>query len=386
MAPIIPITIFVRHSGKCSYTGETTDRKVRCKCRKHLRYVDPETGKQVRIATKARDWAGADRVLEETKEKLRKHGAPEETTDITLEEAAKQFVQAKDGQNISCDVVNQNRLDLDRLRTFCEGLGITKLRQVTLPVLTAYRATWATASTYKSAQTRAKTQGRIRSFFLYAVRAGWLLHSPAQGLTRIAHEHRQTMPLTPEEYKTVLETIPKIFDGPEAQFMRAHVQLMRHSGLAVEDATLLRRDRLQQHPQKRIWRIITKRTKQRKHNPQVVYVPIPTSVALELKELPSPHQDYFFFDGGSELSAVYYTGRYYKRLFEAAGVTGDERMTSHRLRDTFAVEMLKAGISLTDVSKMLGHSSVTTTEKHYAAWVKERQDRLDELVTATFAD
>jgi integrase/recombinase XerD len=36
------------------------------------------------------------------------------------------------------------------------------------------------------------------------------------------------------------------------------------------------------------------------------------------------------------------------------------------------------------VSKLLGHESIRTTEKHYAKWVKSRQDRLDSLVTATW--
>jgi integrase len=56
----------------------------------------------------------------------------------------------------------------------------------------------------------------------------------------------------------------------------------------------------------------------------------------------------------------------------------------HQLRDTAAVEWLKAGIPLEEVSKLLGHASIRTTEKHYAPWVKSRQDRLDELVMATW--
>jgi hypothetical protein len=35
------------------------------------------------------------------------------------------------------------------------------------------------------------------------------------------------------------------------------------------------------------------------------------------------------------------------------------------LQDTFAVEMLLAGVSIDQVSMLLGHSSVKITEKHY---------------------
>jgi site-specific recombinase XerD len=59
-------------------------------------------------------------------------------------------------------------------------------------------------------------------------------------------------------------------------------------------------------------------------------------------------------------------------------------MVSHRLRDTFAVDLLTKGVPMEEVSKMLGHESITTTERHYAQWAKGRQDRVDELVTATW--
>lgn len=61
-------------------------------------------------------------------------------------------------------------------------------------------------------------------------------------------------------------------------------------------------------------------------------------------------------------------------------------MRSHRLRDTFAVDLLEKGIPLEEVSKLLGHESIRTTERHYAKWVQGRQDRLDTLVTGTWAE
>jgi len=46
-------------------------------------------------------------------------------------------------------------------------------------------------------------------------------------------------------------------------------------------------------------------------------------------------------------------------------------------RDTFAVSLLLKGVSLHSVSKVLGHSSIKITERHYAPWVKARQDQLE---------
>jgi integrase len=49
-------------------------------------------------------------------------------------------------------------------------------------------------------------------------------------------------------------------------------------------------------------------------------------------------------------------------------------------RDTFAVELLLSGVPLDQVSILLGHSSVKITEKHYAPWVKARQEQLEASV------
>ena len=55
----------------------------------------------------------------------------------------------------------------------------------------------------------------------------------------------------------------------------------------------------------------------------------------------------------------------YRHIFNAAGIEG----SSHMLRHTFSVELLKAA---------LGNSSVTITERYYAKWNKAQQDILDE--------
>jgi site-specific recombinase XerD len=63
-------------------------------------------------------------------------------------------------------------------------------------------------------------------------------------------------------------------------------------------------------------------------------------------------------------------------LFKSAGVQGGH---AHRFRDTFAVELLLAGVSLEKVAALLGNS-VKIVEKHYAPWVAARQDQLEEAV------
>ena len=69
-----------------------------------------------------------------------------------------------------------------------------------------------------------------------------------------------------------------------------------------------------------------------------------------------------------------------QRLARIAEKAGVQDFRTHRLRDTFAVELLLADVSIEDVSVLLGHSSVQTTERYYAPWDRSRRDRLARIV------
>ena len=49
--------------------------------------------------------------------------------------------------------------------------------------------------------------------------------------------------------------------------------------------------------------------------------------------------------------------------------------------DTFAVELLLAGVPIERVSVLLGHTSVRITERHYNPWNKARQEQLEADLT-----
>ncbi len=69
------------------------------------------------------------------------------------------------------------------------------------------------------------------------------------------------------------------------------------------------------------------------------------------------------------------------RLFKLTGIL---RGHAHRFRDTFAVELLLAGVPLERVSILLGHQSTRVTEKHYSPWVRDRQEQLEADVRRTW--
>jgi integrase/recombinase XerD len=149
------------------------------------------------------------------------------------------------------------------------------------------------------------------------------------------------------------------------------------------DALTLRRSDIQWDEARRVHRVITARQKTGTH----VSVPIPANIARELLAVMNGNERYVFWSGEGEKERITKSWAKYiiAPLFKAANIESNGNLRSHRLRDTFAVDLLEKGVPLEEVSKLLGHESIKTTEKSYAKWVKGRQDRLDALVIGTWS-
>lgn len=123
-----------------------------------------------------------------------------------------------------------------------------------------------------------------------------------------------------------------------------------------------------------------------------VFVPLPPHVADLLRSIPpglKPNPNYFFWSGnGLPKTFVANWQRAYRRLFKVVDLRKldgtPKRCHCHMFRDTFAVEMLLAGVPIDQVSILLGHSSVRVTEKHYSPWVRARQDQLEKSVQSAW--
>jgi integrase/recombinase XerD len=279
---------------------------------------------------------------------------------------------------------------LGRFQAYCEKEAAFTVARVTRELLTGYAATWE--GHYPSSNTRASVRERLRSFLRYCFECRWLERIPA--VPKVEVDEAPTLPLTPVEYTRLLRTVetvkPLRWDAENTkplaektrQRLRALIQLMRWSGLAIQDAVTLPKADIQFDEGKKVYRVVTARQKTGTN----VSVPLPMDVAKEILAAPPISADYMFWTGnGSPVTATRMWGRRYMRpVFEAAGLaTG--HMLSHRLRDTFAVDLLEKGVPLEEVSKLLGHTSIKTTEKHYSKWMKGRQDRLDSLVMGTWS-
>jgi site-specific recombinase XerD len=372
-APVI--TIFVRHAANCKYKGDEFEK--RCLCRKHLRWST--NGTQFRRMAGTRSWAEAEEHKRDLEDQLAGRAPVSDRPNAHgIRESIDVFLTDKKVQGVTPGVIGKYTRELDRLRDYCERRNIFTVEGITRELLTGFCATWEAA--YPSTYTRAKVRERCRSFLRYCYEAQWIPRVPS--LPKIKIDEPPTLPLTDGEYKRLLDAVYGVIPD-KAQCARVHAlfQLMRWSGLAIRDALTLERRELEHDKRRGIHRIVTARQKTGTH----VSVPIPPQVAQELLTVANDNPRYVFWSGnGTEESITKNWAKYYiAPAFAAAKIHGGHMM-SHRLRDTFAVDLLVKGVSLEEVSKLLGHESIRTTEKHYAKWVKGRQDRLDNAVTGTW--
>ena len=144
-------------------------------------------------------------------------------------------------------------------------------------------------------------------------------------------------------------TWPDLYSSTQT---RQAVQSRLRNFLRFRDAVTLRRDEIIH--EKKLTRIVTKRQKTGTH----VSVPIPPDVAKEIVSVANGNPVYIFWNTGSgkAQSAVTNWQHDLRKLFRDAGITSAGNRLSHRLRDTFAVDLLQKG----------------------------RQDRLDSLVCGTW--
>ena len=274
-----------------------------------------------------------------------------------LEEAIAQFLDDLAVRNLARSTLRTYSATLKSLVEHTRDHNIRNLRDCTPDVMRA----WRNGLTHQpSTQVRMLTQ--IKAFSRYCVERTWLDASPATALRPPLHERKPTMPYELAQMRRIL------WACRHEPSTRALVLLMRYSGLAIGDACTLRKDALLDGI------LFLHRAK----TGEPVTVPVPDCVNEALHAFPSVSQDYFFWTGQCLRETV--TKRWGHRLkvkFLAADIAEGR---PHRFRDTFAVELLKAGTSMEDVSILLGHSSIRVTEQYYAPWCPRRRERLNHLV------
>lgn len=359
------LNLYRRHLKSC---GQTSARYKRCQC--PIWVIGTLGGTSIRRSLDLTSWDAAQRVLG----RWVTAGQIGQVTEVgeTLEDVVTAFLADAHTRGLSAATITKYRVLLtNRLVAWSHSSGLEMLTSIDLDALTKFRTTWPDAPLAKSKNTE-----RLKAFFRWCVARGWLTTSPAEGLGTIKVPHDPTLPFTTDEVSSILsavDTYPTFnqYGYDNRARVRAFVLVLRWTGLRIRDVVTLSWDQVKDGKV----RLYTQKTGQH------VHIPLPETVVAALERIRTDKKYIFWTGNGSPKSAVADWQRTLRRLFALTTVTGAH---AHRFRDTFAVELLLAGVDMTDVSVLLGHSSIKVTEKHYAAWVATRQRRLESIVQKTW--
>jgi integrase/recombinase XerC len=288
---------------------------------------------------------------------------------ITLSRAIDEFeTYVADARRYSPQTVRAYRSDLDRFAEFWErefgesSASKTPLSRVDTLAVRSYLASLHRARL--ASRSLARHLSTLRSFFRWACREGHLEKNPARAIP--APRLPKTLPraMTLPDTERLLEADE---DAPFPERDRALFELLYATGLRVSEAAGL--DLEDVDFASRLLRVIGKGNKERiapfgetAGDSLAAYLPERArrrkgNPAAELEE----GEPLFVNARGGRLTTRS-MARLLKHRLRAAGLPAE--ISPHALRHSFATHLLEAGADLRAIQELLGHASLSTTQKY----------------------
>ncbi len=197
----------------------------------------------------------------------------------------------------------------------------------------------------------------IKHMFNYAVECEVIEHNPLRTFKKLKEDQRERPRFTEDQIQVIIKAV-----RPDC---RPLFTFIRETGCRREEALSLQHWQIQEESKLVVF---SEDTKSRKYR----YVPL-TEVALEAVNAFQPIEDcpYVFYNIKSK-------DRWHdcrKPWEQAREKVGLPEIQVKDLRRHFAIDLAEDGADMHDIQQVLGHASVTTTEKHYAHFSPQHSAR-----------
>jgi len=256
-------------------------------------------------------------------------------------------------RNVSPHTRSAYRRDLAEFARFLQESGDLTVADIDKIVLRRYLA-------LLHKKNRKSTIGRklaaLRTFFRFLVRDGVLAANPGELVATPRQEKYLPTTLTVDETFALIDTV----QGADRLSLRdrAILELLYSSGLRIGELTGLEVGKLDFAQE--LVRVVGKGGKER-----IVPIGAPALNALraylEERGLPGDQEPLFVNHRGGRLTPRS-VQRHLKTHLLKAGVLRDA--TPHALRHSFATHLLDGGADLRAIQELLGHASLSTTQKY----------------------
>ena len=222
---------------------------------------------------------------------------------------------------------------------------------------------------------QARALSTVRAFFRWLFETGRLPMNPAEGLRNPKLPHRLPAFLTEGESADLLD-LPPALDFPSARLV-ALLELLYASGLRV--AELVGLDLGDVFPEERTLRVLGKGGKER-------LVPFHDKAAQALEDYRRFRQEHLAAKGLPATPALFLNQRggrltptSVRNLLAKAleHVALRARISPHALRHSFATHLLNRGLDLRAIQELLGHASLSTTQRYTHLGLEELSKTYD---------
>ncbi|HEY6183031.1 MAG TPA: tyrosine-type recombinase/integrase [Terriglobales bacterium] len=354
------LTIYRRHRKSCAH--RTKGRQHRhCQC--PIWVGGLLAGKKIRESLRVRNWQKAQETVREWEVEDRRDLRP---TRKPLSECWNEFLVDVEARRLHESTIGKYKFLKRQMEDYAKTRQLDFIDEFDLSALGLFRSEWQDGP-----RTSAKKLERLRAFFEFAQQRKWIPDNPARYLKAPKITLCPTLPYTREEMLRILAATDRYEEEIEesgsrnAQRLPGLVLLLRYTGMRIGDAVRLTADQITGN---RLF-LYTQKTG------VAVNTILPERVLRALEITPKITERHFFWDGKQQLGIA--VGSWRRRLAKVFELASVENGHPHRFRDTFAVELLLSGVPIERVSILLGHQSVRVTERHYAPWVRARQEQLE---------
>jgi integrase len=232
------------------------------------------------------------------------------------------------------------------LRNFRAFVKVERLRGITPAIVESYKAHRLEGGT--KASTINTELNTIKAMLNRAVVLGYLLKNPCKEVKKLKHPRKQVRFFTKEEIHKLLEAGNGRMGPIIETFLYTGLRRDELAHLTWADVDLQRR-------------IVAIQAKDGWHPKDYEFRHIPMAPRLYelLKSLPRSDSGWIFStrEGGPHSGHI--LSRDFRKLLKLCGIKG---ASLHTLRHTFASHLAMKGTDIYTVQKLLGHSSIKTTE------------------------
>ncbi len=261
-------------------------------------------------------------------------------------------------RNVSINTVGAYRNDLESFLGFLCNQYFTMARdQIDLERIDhlAIRSYLAHLARKKlSRASTARHLSALRSFFKYLMREGSLESNPARGVATPRREKHLPSVLQSSEIASLFE-IPDL-SSPLGIRDRAWLELLYASGLRISELVGIDIDDIELRA--RLVKVRGKGSKER-------IVPFGSKAAEAIRaflDVRSSEEDALFVNYRGQRITVRSVRRLFNTYVRAASLRAG--ISPHTLRHSFATHLLNAGADLRAIQELLGHASLSTTQKY----------------------